>query len=364
MKHLVLILFMTMLNVAFSAASELRKLCVNRMPQPLDIVRMGQFSWQIESEENDVRQIAYHIKVASSEEGLQGGRTLMWDSERRESADMVQVFYQGRRFPYESIVYWQLQVWLSNGEHLTSAVQQIQTGSRGTEWNATPVTKADSVRNYFYYLRWLHTLQMNQADSGELFLPIPDDEKAIPVERAAAVLYSLYRDEGDVVALQRYYYMVKRWMIYQCQKDTVSMQLVSMMSEMAQRQNLQADVLEFSRIKGDSTAYEPYWLYPDEPEWNGGAIRQVSTSIAYSRVELFIPSLSKQETGAVSHQCPYGLITSEWSRDEEGVVSWKIALPVGVQAQVLFPEGYANAEGLRSQVLGSGRWILRIEPTV
>lgn len=352
-----------MLNTAFCHASELINLKVNRMLEPKDIVRTGQFSWQIVSEDNDLRQLAYHIKVASTVEGLQGGPTLMWDSERRESADMVQVFYQGRRFPYATTVYWQLEVWLSNGEHLQSPVQEIQTGKKGTLWNSMPVTKADVQHDYFYYQRWLRTLQMNQADSGELFQPVPDDTLGIPVDSVAAVLYSLYKDEGDVKSLYDFYAMVRRWLMFRCEKDsTQSTQLIAMMIEMAQRQNLQADVLQYSRMKGDSTVYQPYWLYDNEPKWCGGAISQIPSSIAYNRVEISIPSLSGRDKDAISHVCPYGTIHSEWSREDGGVISWEIQIPVGIQARVLFPKDYSDDEGQRSQVLGSGGRILRLLP--
>ena len=363
MKSLLQILLISILNVTFTHASELTNLRVNRMLNPQGIIRMGQFSWQIASEENDIRQLAYHIKVASSREGLQGGPTLMWDSERRESADMVQVFYQGRRFPYDSTIYWQLEVWLSNDEHLQSPVQEIRTGRKGTEWNSSPVTQTDEIHDYLYYLRWLHTLQMNQADNGELFLPVPDDTLAIPVDCVAGVLYSLYKDEGDVKSVYDYYNMVKHWMMFQCQKDsTISSQLITIMTEMAQRLNLQADVIEYTRLHGDSTLYESYWLYRDEPAWCRGAIKQASSSIAYNRVEITIPSLSEMNKDSISHECPYGLILSKWSREEGGNISWEIQLPVGVQAHVIYPKGYADEEGGRSLALGSGGWILRLLP--
>lgn len=344
-------------------ASELTNLRVNRMLNPQGIIRMGQFSWQIASEGNDVRQLAYQIKVASSPEGLKGGPTMMWDSERQESAEMVQVFYQGRRFPYESTIYWQLEVWLNNNEHLLSPIQKIQTGRKGSEWNDNPVSKDDVLHDYFYYLRWLHTLQMKQADSGELFLPVPDDTLAIPVNRVAGVLYSLYKDEGDVKAVYDYYNMVKRWMMFQYQKDnTISSQLISMMTEMAQRISLQADILEYTRLNGDSTIYEPYWLYAPKPAWCDGAIKQTSSSIAYNRIEITIPSLSSMNKDTISHECPYGSICSKWSKKEDNTISWEVQLPVGVQAHVIYPKGYADDEGGRSHVLGSGEWIIRLLP--
>ena len=364
-ESLLKILFIIIVNISFSHVSELINLRVNRMQNPQGIIRNGQFSWQISSECNDVHQLAYHIKVASTPEGIHGGPTLMWDSERRESTDMVQIFYQGRRFPYESTIYWQLEVWLSNDEHLQSPIQKIQTGRKGSEWNANPVTKADEPHDYFYYLRWLHTLQMSQNDSGELFSPFPGDSLAIPIDSVAGVLYSIYKDEGDLKSLYDYYHMARRWMMYKCERDsTISSQLITLMTEMAQCLNLQADVLEYNRMHGDSTIYEPFWLYTHEPAWCMGAIKQLSSSIAYNRVEITIPSLSSLEKGAISHKCPYGTIRSEWSREEGGNISWEIQLPVGVQANVIYPKGYADDEGEQSIVLGSGGWILRLLPLV
>lgn len=365
MKSLLRILFVCMLGIATCHASELKNLRVNRMLEPKGIVRMGQFSWQIESEENDIRQLAYRIKVASTSEGLQGGPALMWDSERRESTDMIQIFYQGRRFSYQSTVYWQLEVWLSNDEYLKSPIQRIQTGQKGSEWNGDPVSKNDVRHDYFYYLRWLHSLQMNQTDNGELLLPVPDDSLAIPLDRTAAVLYSLYKEEGDLKSLYDYYNMVKRWTMFQCRIDsTLSSQMINMMTEMAQKLNLQADVLEYRRLHSDSTTYEPYWLYTEEPEWCGGVIRQTPSSIAYNRVDITIPSPIVNYQESFSHECPYGTICSEWSKDENGIISWEIQLPVGVQARVLYPKGYADNEGGHSAIVGSGGWIFRLLPEV
>lgn len=365
MNRLLLIFIASLLNMTVTEASELQNLRVNRMLTPYGIVRTGQFSWQIVSEENNVRQLAYHIRVASTVEGLQGGPTMMWDSERRESPDMVQVYYQGRRFPYDSTVYWQLDVWLSNNEHLQSPIQKFQTGSKGQGWNDSPITKADVQRDYLFYRRWLHTLMMNQAESGELFQPVPDDSKAIPVDSVAGVLYSLYKDEGDVKVLHDYYNMVRQWMTFHCRKDsTVSTHLIHLMSEIAQRINLQADVHEYSRFKGDSTTYEPYWLYADEPAWNRGAIRQAESSIGYNRVEVTIPSLGIEECeDSVFHKCPYGTIRSKWSKAKDKTITWKIMIPVGVQARVHYPSNYADEENKKSKILGSGYWILELSPS-
>ena len=345
-------------------ASDLVNLRVNRMLAPEGIVRTGQFSWQISSEANDIRQQAYRIKVASTSEGLKGGPNLMWDSGKLESEDMVQVFYQGRRFPYESTVYWQLEVWLSNEEHLLSPIQKIKTGSKNSMWNELSITNKEK-HDYQYYLRWLNTLQINQSDYGDLFLPVSDDTLAIPVDRAVAVLYSLYKDEGDVKAVYDYYNMVSRWLRNRCEKDsTVSSQLLDMMTEMAQCISMQADVRVYSNLRRDSSTYEPFWLYDDEPAWCAGAITQTPSSIAYNRVEITIPTIEGRYKDSVSHECPYGTIHSEWSRDDNKIISWEVQIPVGVQAKLIYPRGYADNEGGRSQIIGSGNWVIQLLPEV
>ena len=168
MKRLLFIILALVSGIAVTQASELRNLRVNRMSHPQGIVRTGQFSWQIVSEENDVYQVAWYIKVASTREGLQGGPTMMWDSERREGADMVQVYYQGRRFPYDSTVYWQLEVWLSNNEHLQSPVQEFHTGSKGTVWNSTPLTADEPRQDYFRYLTQQELIQKNPMTAAPM----------------------------------------------------------------------------------------------------------------------------------------------------------------------------------------------------
>ena len=356
--------YVLLLTCNLCSASELENLKVNRMLVPQGIVRTGQFSWQISSEVNNIRQKAYHIKVASTLEGLKGGPTLMWDSGKRESEDMVQVFYQGRRFPYESIIYWQLEVWLSNEEHLQSPIQKIETGSKSSMWNEPSITN-NQKHDYQYYLRWLNILQINQSDYGDLFWPVSDDTLAIPVDRAVAVLYSLYKDEGDVKAVYDYYNMVSRWLRNRCEKDsTVSSQLLDMMTEMAQCINMQADVRVYSNLQRDSTAYEPFWLYDNEPAWCAGAITQIPSSIAYNRVEITIPTIERCNKDSVIHECPYGTIYSEWSRDENKIISWEVHIPVGVQAKLIYPRGYADNEGDRSQIIGSGNWVMQLLPEV
>lgn len=50
-----------------------------------------------------------------------------------------------------------------------------------------------------------------------------------------------------------------------------------------------------------------------------------------------------------SHNSPYGVIKSEWQKDKNGNVSWKISIPVNCNATVYVPDGNVKD-------LGSGNW--------
>ena len=118
-----------MLMIVQSAAgSDLTGFRVSRMTEPAGIVRTAQFSWQTVSKKPNVMQTAYRMRVAASKSDLKSGHNLLWDSERTPSDESVMVPYQGRRLPYESRIYWQVEVWLNTGEHLTSPVQSFLTG--------------------------------------------------------------------------------------------------------------------------------------------------------------------------------------------------------------------------------------------
>ena len=118
-------------------ASILKHFRVSRMTEATGVMRTTQFGWQIESESEDIMQTAYRICVATSREGIQKDtRDRLWDSERVESQESIQVPYQGRKLPSQKEIYWQVTVWLNNGECIKSPIQKFITGIQFAEWQA------------------------------------------------------------------------------------------------------------------------------------------------------------------------------------------------------------------------------------
>ena len=112
MKRFLLPLLAFFMIMQGAVASDLKGFRVCRMTEPTGINRTAQFSWQTVSNKNNVVQTAYRLRVATSKSDLKAGRNLLWDSERTTSDESVAVPYQGRRLPYQSRIFWQVEVWL------------------------------------------------------------------------------------------------------------------------------------------------------------------------------------------------------------------------------------------------------------
>lgn len=136
MKRILILGLLVVVNACMVQAQLIERMRVNRMSEPKGIVRKALFSWQLNSEKQDARQIAYSIKVAKSAEALQGAGKLLWDSGKCESNKTLQIPYQGRKLPSASRIYWQVEVWLNTGEHEVSNVQSFLTGLLESEWDA------------------------------------------------------------------------------------------------------------------------------------------------------------------------------------------------------------------------------------
>ena len=135
MKRIASILIATLCCFMAARAASLHHLRVNRLAEPAGVIRGAQFSWMVSAEGQDVHQVAYAIRAAASAEALKaGGRALLWDTGRVESGETLQVSWQGRKMPSASRVWWQLEVWLSTGEHVVSPVQTFQTALTPRDW--------------------------------------------------------------------------------------------------------------------------------------------------------------------------------------------------------------------------------------
>ena len=108
------------------------------------------FSWKLPVSENNKRQTAYQIVVASSVDLLPDNADL-WDSKKQQSNQSTWVNYDGEDLKSRQKVYWQVKYWnQDDGAASWSDVQNFELGLlNNTDWQAKWIgldTAKDSIR--------------------------------------------------------------------------------------------------------------------------------------------------------------------------------------------------------------------------
>ena len=87
------------------------------LTNPLGIDKTNpRLGWQIQADERNVVQTAYHVLVASSAEKLAQNIGDLWDSGKRISDNSIAVFYDGKALKSDTEVYWKVKVYTNKGE--------------------------------------------------------------------------------------------------------------------------------------------------------------------------------------------------------------------------------------------------------
>lgn len=105
------------LVTACGGKSGLANLRCELLTDPTGIgVTAPRLSWEITSNEKDVRQTSYHILVASTPEKLKAGEGDLWDSGEVSSDNSIQVGYAGKPLPSRQTCYWKVKVTTNKGD--------------------------------------------------------------------------------------------------------------------------------------------------------------------------------------------------------------------------------------------------------
>jgi len=146
-----LLLCLFFLSFTVSAASNktfVTKLTCEYLTNPLGIdVASPRLSWQTSSTENNLLQSAYEIRVASDPKLLQ--KPDLWSCNKVESAQSVNISYQGKALQSGQKAYWQVRVWTSDGKRTDwSAPASFETGlMQASDWKASWITLSNEHSN-------------------------------------------------------------------------------------------------------------------------------------------------------------------------------------------------------------------------
>ena len=117
MKHILPLLLLAVLMEACGNRVSLSSLTVEMQDgsQPLATAQ-PRFSWQYESNAQNVVQTHYRVVVSSTEENARKGIGDLWDSGLIESSDMLYIPYGGKQLHSRDIAYWKVFATLTYGE--------------------------------------------------------------------------------------------------------------------------------------------------------------------------------------------------------------------------------------------------------
>jgi len=111
MKKIASLLFCLQLYfVSANAQVKLQKLLTENLTNPVGLdISTPRFSWQLVSDQRNVSQIAYEIKVVY-------GKTTVWNSGKVSSDQSVRVLYAGNALQSGKKYNWQVMVWDNSGK--------------------------------------------------------------------------------------------------------------------------------------------------------------------------------------------------------------------------------------------------------
>ncbi|MBW6537139.1 MAG: glycoside hydrolase family 78 protein [Mariniphaga sp.] len=111
-KSLTFGLILSSLGFSVSGNTWIQELVCEYHANPVGIdVQKPRLSWKIFSDQKNVMQSAYEIRVADSPANLNRKNRLIWESGKVNSSQSVNVEYQGPKIEPMQRVYWQVRVW-------------------------------------------------------------------------------------------------------------------------------------------------------------------------------------------------------------------------------------------------------------
>ncbi|MEN9981547.1 MAG: hypothetical protein RL542_1334 [Bacteroidota bacterium] len=133
-----LVLFFSLTTVAQEKMS-ISQLQTEMLTNPEGIdVTQPRFSWILQSNLNETKQLAYQVIAASSLEKLNTNNVDLWDSGKVVSDASVNVVYTGKKLNNRQEVYWKVKVWTNKGEVLATEVAHFSMGIMTyADWKST-----------------------------------------------------------------------------------------------------------------------------------------------------------------------------------------------------------------------------------
>ncbi len=94
-----------------------QNLLTENLTNPIGLdISQPRFSWQLISEQRNLMQTAYELRVSDEISNLTKGSKLIWDSKKVVSDSSVFVAYRGLKLKSDTRYYWQVRIWDNSGK--------------------------------------------------------------------------------------------------------------------------------------------------------------------------------------------------------------------------------------------------------
>jgi alpha-L-rhamnosidase len=147
-KLLIILLILSQFQYSWGRNISVTDLRCEYHVNPIGIdIEKPHLSWQIQSDGENVKQLAYEIRVADLPQNLNKKNHLIWTSEKVESDCSVHVEYGGSELKSMQRVYWQVRVWDNlNNVSDWSEPAFWETGILDADlWNASWITVKNEI---------------------------------------------------------------------------------------------------------------------------------------------------------------------------------------------------------------------------
>ena len=129
--------------------------CENKI-NPIGIdISDPHFSWNLESDQRDIYQSAYHILVSSSLDELNDNNGDIWDSKKINSNQSIQIEYEGKELLSEMKYYWKIRVWDEDGV--------VSKWSESSSWEMGLMNQSD------WIAKWINDGEKTAENNKELY---------------------------------------------------------------------------------------------------------------------------------------------------------------------------------------------------
>ncbi len=117
MRLFSLVALFSFFSICVNAKTQVSNLICEYHTNPIGIdVQHPRLSWQLVSDEQNVMQTAYEIRVANNPSGLSKKSKWIWSTGKVASDQSLDVVYEGPEIESMQRVYWQVRVWDNNNK--------------------------------------------------------------------------------------------------------------------------------------------------------------------------------------------------------------------------------------------------------